>query len=211
MRNLLSELQLTELQPDNSKPNQGWMLLPMTSTDLTATNLGDILTDILKRTRALPLHGKQPGKVVYLGMDSPELPVEEIVGCIANSRESSLQEAVLCPANDGGYGMLAVPPQAPTNNVFPGIRWSDPLTALGQLKVLTDGNIPVKLGRLMNDVDETEDVKALCKRLGQVGEDGSAAAMKADVLLKSSPSSGVPQTGLCHHTRQVLKDINLLP
>ena len=206
MRKLLSELQLIELKPNNKLNSQGWMLLPMTSADLTAPNLGAILTDILKRTRALPSHGNKGGKVVYLGMDSPELPIEEIIGSLD---ESSLQEAVLCPANDGGYGMLAVPPQAPTNNVFPGIRWSDPLTALGQLKVLTDGNIPVRLGRLMNDIDETEDVKAICKRLGQDGRMDSSAT-EDDVLSKSSPSSGSAQTGQCRHTREVLKDLNLL-
>lgn len=205
MSNLLEELQLT---PE-------WMLLPMTSTDLTATNLGDILTNILKRTRELPT----PGKVLFLGMDSPELPLEELIGSISVASDPS--EALLCPANDGGCGMLAVPPQAPTETVFAGIRWSNPLTALGQLKVLTDHTVPVKLGRMMNDIDEPEDVKALCKRLSldttssaaakQVEQEEVQPTAEDDVLLRSSPSAGgAPQTGQCRHTRQVLKDLKLL-
>jgi Uncharacterized protein conserved in bacteria (DUF2064) len=235
MRKLLQDLQLSELslptrqQPktscgdipsDNSSShsNAGWILLPMISVDLTATNLlGDILTDILKRTRALPprreveeTYQPQYGNVIFLGMDAPELPMEEIL--VASScLRSSTGEAVLCPAKDGGYGMLSVPWQAPADKVFQGIRWSNPLTALGQIKALTDVNVAIRLGRLMYDIDEPEDVKALCQRLAATTPTTKQDSHEDDdVLLKSSPSSGVTITGNCRHTRQILQELNLL-
>lgn len=192
MTTILAELKLSN----------DWELLPMTSTDLTANDLGDILRCILKRTR----ERCGDGKVIFLGMDSPELPVEELVGSLI---VSNMHQAVLCPAVDGGYGMLVVPPQAPTDRVFAGIRWSDPLTALGQMKALTDNNIPIRLGRLMNDIDDTEDVEGLCNRLGGDGAVDSAYNTD-DVLLQSSPSSGKAQTGQCRYTRQVLKELELI-
>ena len=195
MRGILKELGLSEVESPSS--TDGWMLLPMTTADLTANDLGDILTDILKRTRQLGVQGK----VIFLGMDSPELPLEELVGCLAS------EEALLCPANDGGYGMLAVPPQAPTDKAFQGIRWSHSLTALAQLKALTDNNIPVKLGRMMNDIDEPHDVQALCQRLTAVDVPSS----KDDVLLKSSLKDGRVQTGPASCTRRVLQELKLIP
>jgi glycosyltransferase A (GT-A) superfamily protein (DUF2064 family) len=214
MKGLLQELQLPELSPPtrqsrsaipNSSSNSGWILLPMISADLTATNLGDILTDILKQTRALPLvvQGQQHGTVVFLGMDSPELPVEEIVASL------SAREALLCPANDGGYGMLSVPLQAPADKIFQGIRWSNPLTALAQIKALTDANLAIRLGRLMYDIDEPEDVAALCQRLAAKHET-TTNHKEDDVLLKSSSSSILTITGDCRHTRQILQELNLL-
>ncbi|CAB9524830.1 Uncharacterized protein conserved in bacteria (DUF2064) [Seminavis robusta] len=218
MNNLLQELDLstsstTTTSSDHPQPRD-WMLLPMISQDLTSPNLGDILTDILQRTRAL----QNNGNVVFLGMDSPELPMEEIVAAINNNQ----QHAVLCPANDGGYGMLSVPRNAPADRIFQGIRWSDPLTALGQIKALTDANIPVQLGRLMNDIDEEEDLEALCQRLlATAGKDDRITNANEhdnqqqngndDVLLQSSSGSQGPSiTGSCPNTRQILQELNLL-
>ena len=106
--------------------------------------------------------------------------------------------------------MLAVPPQASTESVFAGIRWSDPLTALGQIKALTDINIPIRLGRLMNDIDEPEDVEALCKRLKEDDAVIESTTKQDDILLKSSPLCGETQTGKSLLTRQVLKELKLI-
>ena len=262
MSDLLEELQLTNdhLQDKvgslGDKDDEGWILLPMIPTDLNATNLGHILTGILARTRQLQSQLRMQGKIIFLGMDCPELPLEEIVASLFGADDSDMKtkeekechnankkpatgrsgaknrnvasssaaigSAVVCPANDGGYGMLCVPPQAPTEAVFAGIRWSDPLTALGQIKALTDCNIPVRLGRMMNDIDEPEDVQALCQRLSSRMEASKGEVTGAfveqieiededgDVLLQSSTFCGVAQTGDCRHTIRVLKELNLL-
>jgi len=83
-----------------------------------------------------------------------------------NRRNASPTTALLCPADDGGYGMLSVPWMADSSQTFGcGIGWSQSLTAISQVKALTDQGIPVRIGTLMHDIDEPEDVQRLCERL----------------------------------------------
>jgi len=182
-----------------------WVLLPVSSgIDLLSSGIGDMLADALERTRILlHNHHSDGGSVVFLGMDSPELPLEEIVTAMLNP-----SDAFLCPANDGGYGMLSVPPQAPLT-IFQNVRWSQALTAVSQIKALTDCNIPVKLGRLMHDMDELEDVKGLAERLCRVRL-GEMDSPNNDVLLRSSGASRLPPTtGSCEHTWTTLVSLGL--
>jgi hypothetical protein len=144
------------------------------NNDLTATDLGGKLTNALMRVEPLA----NDGGIVFLGMDSPQVPLDEVVHGLefASSSSSSSSSnnsnkkqqapmALLCPADDGGYGMLCVPSFAARLPIFKGVRWSHPLTAVSQLKALTDLEISVKLGRLMQDIDEPQDVILLAKRL----------------------------------------------
>ena len=173
----------------------GWHLLPMLSSckrkgddpnahktmrasegDLTSSTLGDKLADALERTRKLLARHKSDRNnseaVLFLGMDSPELPMEEIIyglqissgnSTARQSKHSDIKEndncqgmthdvfvgkAHMCPANDGGYGLLSVPKHAPSSRIFSGVRWSNPLTAVSQLKALTDSNVAVSVGRI---------------------------------------------------------------
>jgi hypothetical protein len=114
------------------------------------------------------------GPVIFLGMDAPELPLDEISTSIdlgQSTREkgdedtpNQLGQAYLNPAGDGGYGMLCVPSHAPSS-IFEGVRWSCPLTAISQLKALSDKRINVTIGSLMRDVDNAEDLMNLAIRL----------------------------------------------
>ena len=69
------------------------------------------------------------------------------------------------PPSTGGYGLISIPKHAPSSRIFSGVRWSQPLTAVSQLKALTDSNIDVSIGKMMHDVDEPSDVHHLVKRL----------------------------------------------
>lgn len=121
--------------------------------------------------------------------------------------DSSLTHAVLCPAEDGGYGMLSVPPNVDALRVFPGVRWSQSLTALSQLKALSDAGIWTRMGRLMYDIDEPADVQALVKRLEE--NNSSATLQQNDALLCSSANPGDERTSDCPGTRKVLLDFGL--
>jgi glycosyltransferase A (GT-A) superfamily protein (DUF2064 family) len=130
--------------------------------------------------------------VVFLGMDAPELPLPDIVAALtqeldgdspllslSSSSYYSTTRSLMCPADDGGYGMLSLPPAAMAHHVFQGVLWSHPLTAVSQLKALTDQHqhndesdsprpqLSVTLGQLMYDIDEPANVHALCQRLLQ--------------------------------------------
>lgn len=176
--------------------NNGWVLLPMkvstSNSDLTSSSLlGEILVDALDTARALLdslnssnisvvnpcTTSKNNDAVLFLGMDSPELPLEEILhGLQLSSGKKWIQhgavingvnngKAHLCPANDGGYGLISIPKHASSIQIFSRVRWSHPLTAVSQLKALTDCNVDVSIGTLMYDIDEPNDVHDLVTRL----------------------------------------------
>jgi len=238
----------------------GWILLPMKSsapTELTSSTLGDKLEDALDRTRELLIHAAKSSAirnsntneaVLFLGMDSPELPLEEIVYGLQiasgnrnlpkreNNRPPTNEntyicgddkcagfvgKAHLCPANDGGYGLLSVPKHAPSSKIFAGVRWSHSLTAVSQLKALTDSNVDVSLGRLMFDIDEPSDVQDLARRLvhsrsvknrnnhsssGNQANDmlTNVAAGSSHVILKDT------ETSYPHLTWKRLLDLNVI-
>lgn len=233
-----------------------WHLMPMLSSssnsDLQSSNLGIKLTDALIRARQLQVEQQQlspqqqehqnAGPVVFLGMDSPETPFDEIAAVFApnasndddeessSASVSSLLTAVLCPAEDGGYGMLSVPPHLPANQVFANVRWSQSLTAISQLKALTDiianddhGNIKtvVRIGRLMHDIDEPADVHALVQRLqskyraanNDDNDDDYPLHYQHhhyDNLLRSSATPGDERTSDCPRTRRILVEYGFM-
>ena len=186
-----------------------WILLPMITGDLKSYDLGIKLTDALVRARLRQQEAGWQGPVIFLGMDSPETPLDEIEAVFTNG--SSLSSAILCPAEDGGYGMLSVPYSIIPEKVFAGVRWSQSLTAVSQLKALSDAGISARIGRIMHDIDEPEDAHALASRLhNQSVVQAPTSNDESDVLLLSSVSPGRERNSDCPRTRQVLKDLGFL-
>lgn len=192
------------------------------STDaLTTSHLGRQLTDALQRVQQLEPYST----IVFLGMDAPELPLDEIREAI---RVAQTRTALLCPADDGGYGLLSVPRSSSEtmNSIFQSVRWSNSLTAVSQLKALTDTGMQIKVGRLMHDIDEPDDVVRLCQRLKsqpstqeQHGTQESnnsntttekLCVSKDDCLLRSSGDEEEIETGACRQTRIALSDLGHL-
>lgn len=161
-----------------------WILHPVPTTpETTTTNaqynmrcskLSDLLEHAVEtaRNRRHPI----PTTVVLMGMDSPILPMDELIAACQTSASAATNErednrniaplisALLCPADDGGYGLLSVPPTANAASIFRTVEWSHRLTSVSQLKALTDNNIPVILGPLMYDIDTQEDMQAWIRR-----------------------------------------------
>lgn len=184
----------------------------MITGNLESSNLGDKLTDALIQARTEQQQaGLRGGPVVFLGMDSPETPLDELEAVFTN--ESSLSSAVLCPAEDGGYGLLSVPPSIAPLVVFAGVRWSQSLTAASQLKALSDAEVLTRIGRLMYDIDVPSDVHALVRRLQSPQAtlvETSKEGEEEDALLRSSVGSKQIRNGDCPRTKQVLKDFGFL-
>jgi hypothetical protein len=235
--------------------NNGWVLLPMkvstSDSDLASSSLlGEILVDALDKTRALlaslskssnnnsnvtPCTTSNNDAVLFLGMDSPELPLEEIVfGLQLSSGTKWIHhnddavingvhngKAHLCPANDGGYGLLSIPKHAPSVQIFSRVRWSHSLTAMSQLKALTDCNIDVSIGTLMYDIDEPDDVHDLVTRLVQLNNSNTRLSsftsdQRGDPLTRLSAgiNGGVTtediQPCLPRNTWRTLIELNLI-
>lgn len=133
-----------------------WKLQPVKSRNqLQSSQLSHILQEALRLQQS-----RTRGPVVFLGMDAPELPLAELVAACFKCD----QQGLMCPASDGGYCLLSVPPTADSLTAFTGVQWSHPLTALSQLKALSDQGVTVNLGPVMYDVDDEDDLNALCKR-----------------------------------------------
>lgn len=232
-----------------------WVLLPMAKSasntvsrsDLTSSSLGYKLEVTLERTRELirianlsNINNSNNEAVLFLGMDSPELPMEEIVYGLQTSSgnmrllsnrpsnyfqdrcDTFIGKAHLCPANDGGYGLVSVPKHAPASKIFSGVRWSNPLTAVSQLKALTDANVDVSVGSLMYDVDEPADVEDLAMRLVRSRKDenktkySSKTGNESDDLLTnfSAGINRINTTGMPksypQHTWEALVKLNVI-
>ena len=159
--------------------SSSWTLLPVDNVAATLEHSSSShLTVILKHALEMARHRQQQqlnqqlnqqsqshchhgGRIVFLGMDCPEVPLQELVALTRVPTTAAL----LCPAADGGYGLLAVPTTTP-NTIFDGVLWSHPWTAVSQLKALNDAGLQnVVLGPMMHDVDTPADVDALRNRL----------------------------------------------
>ncbi len=228
MKSILQRLNLSTTSFDevSSLEFDGWILLPMASgaskSELTSSSLGGKLEDALDKTRTLlaKIHNitatQQTNNeaVVFLGMDAPELPLAEIIHGL---QTAATNKAHMCPADDGGYGMLSVPRNAPSSQIFRGVRWSDNLTAVSQLKSLSDCCIDISIGKMMNDVDEPDDVIRLAKRFissRESNQDGSSQS-KNDALQSFSSSIGVTigdvdTANACQYTWKALFDLNVI-
>ncbi|KAI2506018.1 hypothetical protein MHU86_8429 [Fragilaria crotonensis] len=175
-------------------------LLPMLYGDLRGQDLGDQLSNAFYESR----RRIKSGNVMFLGMDSPELPIEELEEAFRHP-----MSATLCPSHDGGYGMLCVPLDAP-DDIFSNVLWSHPLTALSQLKVLTDRQVSTRLGRIMYDVDEPEDVRKLRDRL--LNKDSNAGSDVEMCNLKSLQESSTKDREVTHCacplTKQALLELD---
>jgi glycosyltransferase A (GT-A) superfamily protein (DUF2064 family) len=206
MKGIFNELDLTYDQNHRGQRqyhSNNWHLLPMLSSssssnsggsntsidnvdDLKSHDLGAKLEDALIQVRLLQQSQKQQQSntntnnygVVFLGMDAPILPLNDIVeglrkassSCTSSSSSQPQQQpvATLCPAYDGGYVMLCVPPNADPSKTFlstQNMYWSHPLTAISQIKTLTDQNIQTQIGRVMHDIDVPNDVIELCLKM----------------------------------------------
>mmetsp|Transcript_12666 Transcript_12666/g.34949 ORF Transcript_12666/g.34949 Transcript_12666/m.34949 type:complete len:308 (-) Transcript_12666:51-974(-) len=225
MKGIMASINLAVLSTGEERQQNAdasWTLLPMHSTVLQSSALSAILSDALRRVRDLI---DPDGSVVFLGMDAPELPLDDIARALGQSHggdEATPRKAILCPASDGGYGMLSVPSQADTVLTFERVLWSHPLTALCQIKALTDQGIQVALGKLMHDIDEPQDLDQLMQRVGdnsnQSLPEPSTTTSDSESILESPAAAIADSTeplfdckcshATAHFTKQTLDGIN---
>jgi hypothetical protein len=127
------------------------------------------------------------GAVAFLGMDSPEVNVEELASALLSAKWNSTTH--ICPAHDGGYGMICLPECVPPT-VFEGVIWSNPLTCISQLQALGKCGVrDIRVGQLMYDIDESKDLLAFAQRLCQgrnTNRTNTKKMYKGDVASSSS-------------------------
>ena len=107
-----------------------WEFLPASLPDdgLTSMDLTRVLKAAYTEARRVTT-----GSVVLIGMDTPELCPSSVVHATAATAHH--QHAYICPADDGGYVLLGLPPAAP-EQVFEGVTWSCNTTCINQMGVV---------------------------------------------------------------------------
>jgi hypothetical protein len=240
----------TLLPIDNTKPNTTTGV-PMMKYESQSNNLSNILSNVV-RTGQTRHSSNIPTTVILFGMDAPEIPMNEIYRILTTTSttrrpplpitstsvsqvsSSTTTTAFLCPAYDGGYAMLSIPPLNSLqimDSIFQSVSpyWSHPLTAITQIKALSDVGISTVIGPMVHDIDTPDDVLALIQRLkskSKISTDTTKTTVTDDtndemvrcclyrpsVLLTSThplPRRIFDDHVPCQHIQQALVDLHL--
>jgi hypothetical protein len=103
-----------------------WRLAPLSEAAFESRDLTIILKEAYKVAKA----AEQTGGVVFVGMDCPFLTREMVAGA---AQHTDAGKAFICPADDGGYTLLALPRGAPEGEPGWKLRW-DHLKVLGPMR-----------------------------------------------------------------------------
>lgn len=98
------------------------------------------------------------GPVLVIGTDAPQIARADIARAFTLLRQN---DAVIGPAEDGGYWLLGLNAPAPAA-LFKGVRWSHRETRRDlEARLIACGLGRIAYLRMLRDVDEVEDLRAL--------------------------------------------------
>jgi rSAM/selenodomain-associated transferase 1 len=95
-------------------------------------------------------------RVVLIGSDIPDLPLEFIEEAFTSLRE---KDAVIGPSLDGGYYLIGFKKETFSPRVFEGIHWSTESVFEKTLKVLQQEGLAVHTLKPLRDIDTVEDLR----------------------------------------------------
>jgi len=100
------------------------------------------------------------GAVCVIGTDAPDVTRADIAAAFNHLKR---HDAVIGPAEDGGYWLLALNGPAP-RGLFDGVRWSHRETCSDLEARLTASGLSIARLRTLRDVDEVEDLRNPARR-----------------------------------------------
>ena len=95
-------------------------------------------------------------RVVLIGSDIPDLPLEFIEEAFTSLRE---KDAVIGPSLDGGYYLIGFKKETFSPRVFEGIHWSTASVFEKTLRVLQQEGLAVHTLQPLRDIDTVEDLR----------------------------------------------------
>ncbi len=95
-------------------------------------------------------------RVVLIGSDIPDLPLEFIEEAFTSLRE---KDAVIGPALDGGYYLIGFKKETFSPRVFERIHWSTASVFEKTLKILEQEGLTVHTLQPLRDIDTVEDLR----------------------------------------------------
>jgi rSAM/selenodomain-associated transferase 1 len=123
----------------------GWTVHPQQGADFGA--------------RLADAHARVLGPVVQVGMDTPHLTRDLLLGAAAGLAG---HDAVLGPAEDGGWWVLALRDPARAS-VLRDVPMSTPTTGADTRAALTDAGLDVGTTTMLRDVDDAADADAVAR------------------------------------------------
>ncbi|MBW3611750.1 MAG: DUF2064 domain-containing protein [Actinobacteria bacterium] len=100
------------------------------------------------------------GPGIQIGMDTPQVGHDELDGLLALLVRGAERQAVVGPAEDGGWWALGLPALMPGGHraVFQGVPMSTPLTGASQVTRLRHLGFEVTMGARRRDIDTISDL-----------------------------------------------------
>jgi hypothetical protein len=95
-------------------------------------------------------------RVVLIGSDIPDLPLEFIEEAFASIRE---KDCVIGPSSDGGYYLIGFKDTKFSPQVFKGIPWSTERVFEETMKILEREGLTVHTLRPLRDIDTIDDLR----------------------------------------------------
>src|SRR5436305_1547106 len=120
--------------------------------------------------RALSGAAAEAKAVMALASDHPTLPLELVHRAFERIERGA--DVVLGPAEDGGYYLIALRPEAVAPRLFAGIAWSTPQVLAATLDRCRELGLRVELLPEASDVDTPEDLRRLAARMAAEGDLG---------------------------------------
>ena len=96
-----------------------------------------------------------PGPVVIIGADIPGIERHHITDAFAVLGN---HDAVIGPAEDGGYWLVGLRRRPRVREIFDGVRWSSAETLDDTLKNIRERNMSVAMVATLADIDEGKDL-----------------------------------------------------
>lgn len=133
--------------------------------------------------RALAAAGTEVASVAALGSDHPTLPLATVHDAFARLEAGA--DAVLGPAEDGGYYLIALRADAVVPRLFEGIAWSTDRVFPETVARCRELGLRLELLPRASDVDTPEDLRRLAFRMTE----GDLGCPRTHALLTTwSPS-----------------------
>lgn len=121
---------------------------------------GDLGARLVGATASLG-HRRSIG-VFFLGVDSPDVPRDMLLGAMALVRRESV---VIGPASDGGFWCLGLGPSVRAEAVLEGIAWSSGREQAQVVAAARRAGYDARLAGMWDDVDRPDDLRRLVRRL----------------------------------------------
>ena len=100
-------------------------------------------------------------RVVLIGSDIPDLPLEFIEEAFASLRE---KEVVIGPSFDGGYYLIGVKNKNVSRRTFEGLPWSTKWVFKKTMNILKQERLTVHTLHPLRDIDTIDDLKNLFQK-----------------------------------------------